>query len=74
MRGPSGPLWWTVRDIRESLGQKLFKNIRLHYGPSDGEASTVRRPSADRLAPGADRPVVVKLEKLEGDRFDKIHF
>jgi hypothetical protein len=67
MRGPSSPLRRTVRNIRESLEQKLFKNICLHYGPSDGEASTVRRPSADC-------PVVVKLEKTEGDGFGKIHF
>jgi hypothetical protein len=32
------------------------------------------RPSADRPASGADRPVVVKLEKPEGDGFRIIHF
>jgi hypothetical protein len=41
-RGPSGPLWRTVRDTEVSLGQEHFKNTSLHYGPSDGEASTVR--------------------------------
>jgi hypothetical protein len=41
-RGPSGPLWRTVRDTRVTLGQEHCVNTRLHYGPSDGEASTVR--------------------------------
>jgi hypothetical protein len=42
---------------------------------------TVRRrsehhpgPSADRPASGANRPVVEKLEKTEGDGFGKMHF
>jgi hypothetical protein len=41
-RGPSGPLRRTVRDTRVTLGQEHCKNTRLHYEPSDGEASTVR--------------------------------
>jgi hypothetical protein len=32
------------------------------------------RPSADRPTSGADRPVVEKPEKPEGDGFGKIHF
>jgi hypothetical protein len=42
---------------------------------------TVRRrrehrlgPSSDRPASGADRPLVEKTEKPEGDRFAKMHF
>jgi hypothetical protein len=41
-RGPSRPLRWTVRDTKVSLGQEHCINASLHYGPSDGEASTVR--------------------------------
>jgi hypothetical protein len=41
-RGPSGPLRRTVHDIRVTLGQEQCKNTRLHYGPSDGEASTIQ--------------------------------
>jgi hypothetical protein len=40
--GLSGPLRRTVRDTRVSLGQNQYKNISLHYGPSDEKASTVR--------------------------------
>jgi hypothetical protein len=41
-RGPSGPLRRTVRGTKVTLGQEHCKNTSLHYGPSDGEASTVR--------------------------------
>jgi hypothetical protein len=41
-RGPSGSLRRTVHDIRVTIGQEHCKNTRLHYGPSDREASTVR--------------------------------
>jgi hypothetical protein len=40
--GPSDPLRRTVRDTRVTLEQKHCINARQHYGPSDGEASTVR--------------------------------
>jgi hypothetical protein len=40
--GPSGPLRQTVRGTKVTLGQEHCKNTSLHYGPSDGEASTVR--------------------------------
>jgi hypothetical protein len=49
MRGPSGPLRWTVQGSaadrprhRVSLGQEHNKKYCLHYGLSEGEASTVR--------------------------------
>jgi hypothetical protein len=41
-RGPSGPLRRIVRGTKVALGQEHYKNTSLHYGPSDGEASTVR--------------------------------
>jgi hypothetical protein len=41
-RGPSGPLRQTVRDTKVSLGQEHCIKAILHYGPSDGKASTVR--------------------------------
>ena len=40
--GPSGPLRRTVRGTKVTLGQEHCKNTSLHYGLSDGEASTVR--------------------------------
>jgi hypothetical protein len=55
-RGPSGPLRRTVRDTKVTLGQDHCINVSLHYGPSDGKASTVR-DQADRPALGADRLV-----------------
>jgi hypothetical protein len=42
MRGLSGPLRRTVRDNRVSVRQEHCKNTSQHYGPSGGEASTVR--------------------------------
>jgi hypothetical protein len=41
-RGQSGPLRRTVRDTTMTLGQNQCKNTILHYGPSDGKASTVQ--------------------------------
>jgi hypothetical protein len=41
-RGPSGPLRRTIRGTKVTLGQEHCKNTSLHYGPCDGEASTVR--------------------------------
>jgi hypothetical protein len=41
-RGPSGSLRRTVYGTKVTLGQEHCKNTSIHYGPSDGEASTVR--------------------------------
>jgi hypothetical protein len=41
-RGPTGPLRRTIHDTKVTLGQEHCKNASLYYGPSDGEASTVR--------------------------------
>jgi hypothetical protein len=42
MCGPSGPLRRTVCDTKVCLRQEHCKNASQHYGPSDGEVSTVR--------------------------------
>jgi hypothetical protein len=42
MCGPSWPLRRTVLGTKVTLGQEHCKNTSLHYGPSNGEASTVR--------------------------------
>jgi hypothetical protein len=39
--GPSGHLQRTVCDTRVTLGQEHCKSTSLHYGSSDGEASTI---------------------------------
>jgi hypothetical protein len=80
MRGPSGPLRRTVRAL---TADRLRHHIEPRTGTLQKHKLTLRivrrrskhcsRPSADRLASGADRPVVVQPEKPEGDGFGKIH-
>jgi hypothetical protein len=40
--GPSRPLRRTARGTKVTLKQGHCKNTSLHYGPSDGEASTIQ--------------------------------
>jgi hypothetical protein len=61
-RGPSGPLRWTVRGTKVTLGQEHCKNTSLHYGPSDREASTVR-DQARTVRPQARTVRSVKTRK-----------
>jgi hypothetical protein len=74
MRGLSGPLRQTVRDTRVCLRQEHCKNTSQHYGPSDGEASTIRDQA--RIVRPKARTVrsLKKQKKPEGDGFGKIHF
>jgi hypothetical protein len=69
---PSGPLWRTVRDTRVSLGQEHCKTrVNTMDYPKEKRA-----PFGTKLGlsgSGADRLVVEKPEKPEGDRFSKMH-
>jgi hypothetical protein len=61
-RGLSGPLRWTVRDTKESLGQEHCINASLHYGASEGKTSTVR-DQAQTMRPQAQTVRTVNNRK-----------
>jgi hypothetical protein len=63
----------TVRDTRASLGHGLCKT-RVNSADYSKEKQDRSRPSSDRSASGANRPVVEKPEKHEGDGFGEMHF
>jgi hypothetical protein len=66
MRGPFVPLKQSVRNTRVSSGRNTAKHKLTLW--------TVRWRSEHRLRPSADRPVVEKPEKPEGDGFGKNAF
>jgi hypothetical protein len=68
--GPSGGPSATPRCASHRNNAKLAFTLRTvrrrrEHGPG---------PSSDRLSLGADRPLVEKPEKPEGDGFGKMHF
>jgi hypothetical protein len=64
---PSGPHPWHQGEHRTGTLQKHKLTLRTIQWRSEHRP----RPSADRPASGADRPIVVKPKKPEGDGFGK---